>query len=139
MFKSIEGKRIENYIAEVFPDIAEADSASTPTGYPIRSFNMGCHLGSPRFEYVEIACAELAIKMTQALQSMFGAKPQTIRFYWRERPTFSIWVDPNQNTCVGMFIRFGLEGWGNETLSEFLGVSEDSLPMSFRSDLGDGQ
>lgn len=130
--KACPDVRIEAYIAEIFPNIEDVTGASVGESV-IRDYNLGRTVSRlmqlEKGVTVEDAMRTISDWSLEKFQAVFGVKSRSVKFYWRERPTFGVWKDPDTRSIhVGLWLRFGLEGWKyGQSLAEFLGVSDSPL------------
>lgn len=133
-------RRIESYLAEVFPNVRDCITSLVETEKgtaAVRTYNLGCRVGES--VTIEEACEMLGAKVLERLQVTFGVKPYPVTFYWRERPVFNTWEEDGVR-MLALWFRFTLEGWTlDKSLREFLGVNdalaEVSPPMQQATDL----
>lgn len=117
-FKSVEGDRIERYIAEIFMNVGEADSAHTPDGFPVRTWSAAYPVlvGEP----IEKGLRGAADALLEDLQRAFGAIPLPQKLWWREKPHFRCHGIKN-GAMVQVWVRFGITGWtANQMLADAL-------------------
>lgn len=129
---SCVGRRIEAYVAEIFPSVEDVTGVSVADGekkYPLWSFNLGRRLPRDASETVEEAQATIANQVLVYFQEAFGPGKRYEKFYWRERPNFIAWMDEEmREQRIALWFNFGIEGWTDDkTLAEFLGVKTATL------------